>query len=335
NALYRNLGDFRFEDITQSAGVACPGQISRGAVFADVNGDGTLDLLVSSRGGGTRCFLNDGKGHFRDVTPASGLATNTGSLSLALADVDGNGTLDLFVANFGVGSVLRDGGTVATRVVNGQIVVAGRHGKRVKYINGKFVEFGEPSELYFNDGQGHFTTASWENGTFLDETGKPAVKPWDYSLAVQMRDLNGDGWPDIYVCNDFFTPDRIWLNDGRGRFRAIEPLAIRKIPFASMGVDFADIDRDGYMDGLVVEMLARDPSTRLKQQTPDEPHPPVIGLGDRPQTGRNVLLHNRGDGTYADIAEFAGLAATDWTWMPLFLDVDLDGLEDVLIANGQ
>jgi hypothetical protein len=103
NALYHNLGNWHFEEIAEQAGVACPSQVSRGAVFADVNGDGALDLLVTSRGGGVRCFLNDGKGRFHESTAEAGLATNTGSLSLALADVDGNGTLDLYVANFGVG----------------------------------------------------------------------------------------------------------------------------------------------------------------------------------------------------------------------------------------
>src|SRR5438093_8154366 len=100
NALYRNLGNWRFEDVTASAGVACSNQYSTGAVFADVDGDGDLDLLVNALGGGTRLFLNDGKGHFRESTDQAGLRSKTGSMSMALADVDGNGTLDLYVANF-------------------------------------------------------------------------------------------------------------------------------------------------------------------------------------------------------------------------------------------
>ena len=336
NALFRNLGNWRFEEIAEAAGVACPGQISRGAVFADVNGDGTLDLLVTARGAGVRCFLNDGKGHFREATTEMGLATKGGSTSIALADVDGNGTLDLFVANFGVGSVLRDGGSVSTKMVNGKLTVVGRMSKKVKVIDGQFVEFGEPSVLYLNDGKGHFTPLPWEGGAFLDEKGQPMETPWDFSLSVQMRDLNGDGWPDIYVCNDFFTPDRIWMNDGKGRFRAIPSFAIRKSSYAAMGVDFADIDRDGQMDGLIVEMRARDPVQRLRQMTPDVPSPAQIGgLEIRPQTGRNTFLWNRGDSTFSEIAEYSGLSASDWSWLPVFLDVDLDGFEDVLVPNGQ
>ncbi|HTD85334.1 MAG TPA: VCBS repeat-containing protein, partial [Candidatus Binatia bacterium] len=335
NALYRNLGHWHFEEIAEKAGVACPGQVSRGAVIADVDGNGTLDLLVTGRGGGVRCFLNDGTGNFHERTAEAGLATNTGSLSLALADVNGDGSLDLYVANFGVGSVLRDGGNISTRMINGKLVVVGRMAKRVKIIKGKFVEFGEPDVLYLNDGHGHFRAVPWEKGAFLDEKGKPSETPMDFGLSVQMRDLNGDGSPDIYVCNDFFTPDRIWINDGHGNFRAIATLAIRKSSYAAMGIDFADIDRDGHPDALIVEMLSRDPALRLRQMSPDVPTAPVIGdLESRPQTGRNTLLWNRGDGTFAEIAHFAGLAASDWSWTPIFLDVDLDGFEDVLISTG-
>src|SRR5260221_3381869 len=103
-----------------------------------------------------------------------------------------------------------------------------------------------------------------------------------------------------------------------------------------MGVDFADIDRDGRMDALIVEMLSRDPATRLRQMPPDKPGQVVLGgLEQRPQTGRNTLLWNRGDGTFAEIAHYAGLAVSDWSWSPVFLDVDLGGFEDVLITNGQ
>jgi hypothetical protein len=335
NRLYRNLGNLRFEDITESSGTGCPGQVCRGAAFADVDGDGDLDLLVTSRGGGVRLFVNDGKGRFQGATASAGLSSTTGSTSLALADLDGDGTLDLYVANFGVGSVLRDGGKISTRMVNGRLVVMGRHAKRVKVINGQFVEFGEADALYLNDGKGRFKPLPWDQGAFLDEDGKPAETPLDFGLAVQIRDLNGDRFPDIYVCNDFFTPDRVWINDGKGRFRAIEKLAIRKSSYAAMGVDFADIDRDGNMDGFVVEMLSRDPASRIRQMTPDTASPPILGgLDRRPQAGRNTLLWNRGDGTFAEIAEYAGVAASDWTWMPMFLDVDLDGFEDVLTPNG-
>src|SRR6266853_6051406 len=133
NALYRNLGNWRFEDVTASAGVACEGQHSTGAVFADVDGDGDLDLLVTSLGGGTRLFLNDGKGHFTEATD-SGLFRRFGATSMAL----------------------------------------------------------------------------------LDEDCKPLPRGQkDWGLSVMFRDLDGDGAPDIYICNDFWSPDRVWINDGK------------------------------------------------------------------------------------------------------------------------
>jgi hypothetical protein len=125
NALFRNLGNWRFTNVTDSAGVACPGQTSTGAVFADLNGDGRSDLLVTSMGGPNACFLNEGGGRFTNVTAAVGLTSRLGSASLALADIDGNGTLDLYVANYGVTSLLRSGGALSYRMVGGKPVVTG------------------------------------------------------------------------------------------------------------------------------------------------------------------------------------------------------------------
>src|SRR2546429_119381 len=233
NALYKNLGNWRFEDVTEEAGVACPNQTSTGAVFADINGDGYLDLLVTSMAGPNACFLNDGHSHFTNATAAAGLVSRLGSTSMALADVDGNGTLDL------------------------------------------------------------------------------------------------------YVCNDAFTPDRCWINDGRGHFHALNRRALRSSSYFSMGADFADIDRDGYDDFLVTDMLSRQHRFVLTQKGTMHPQPRLPGdIDSRFQIRRNTLLLNRGDGTYAEIANFAGVAGSEWTWGCVFLDVDLDGWEDILISNG-
>ncbi|PYK98484.1 MAG: hypothetical protein DME19_12365, partial [Verrucomicrobia bacterium] len=347
NVLYRNLGQWKFEDITANAGVACSGQYSTGAVLADIDGDGDLDLLVNALGGGTRLFVNDGRGHFTESTD-SGLIRRHGSMSMALADVDGNGTLDLYVANFRPDTIRDE----PTTKFHGQIVagrpiittVNDRPATLPEYTNrfvlaasGNVLEFGEPDVLYLNDGGGHFQQRPFTDGSFLDEDGLPlSDPPRDWGLAVQFHDLNGDGAPDIYVCNDLFTPDRIWVNDGQGKFRALARLALRNTSTFSMGVDFADIDRDGQVDFFVVDMLSRDHRKRHVQVSESNPEPLPIGLIDiRPQVLRNTLQINRGDVTFSEASYYAGLEASEWSWGPIFLDVDLDGFEDILVSNGQ
>ena len=334
NRLYRNRGDGRFEDVTASAGVECLKQTSVGAVFGDLNGDGSPDLLVSGFGGPNACLINDGKGRFRDATVEAGLTGKSGATSMALSDIDGDGDLDVYGCNFAVQAILRDGALITTRMVDGQPVVTGRHANRVKVIDGLMMEFGDPDVLWINDGKGRFQAAPWEK-TFSDVDGKPVSAPQDFGLAVQMRDINGDGNPDIYVCNDFQTPDRLWFGDGQGRFRAADPGALRSMSYASMGVDFADLDRDGHLDFITVEMLGRELPQHLRTSSPMSPvqRPPGV-FSAREDVPRNCLYRNRGDGSWAEIALAAGVAASGWSWTPLFLDVDLDGWEDLLVSNG-
>lgn len=335
NTLYKNLGNWKFQDVTAAAGLVCTNRYTRGAVFADVNGDGALDLLVTVSGQGVLCFMNDGHGKFSDATAAAGTASKFGSATLALADVDGNGTLDLYVANYRTDNI-RDQGQVAISMVRGRMTIQPSLRDRLVIINGEVYEYGHPDVLYLNDGQGHFTPVSWTGGTFLDEDGKPlAAVPRDWGLTAAFRDINGDGFPDLYVCNDYWTPDRIWINDGQGHFRAIDRLAVRHTSGSSMGVDFADLNRSGHVDFMVADMLSRDHRLRKRQSFAQRPVAGIIGtFDDRPQVLRNTLLQNRGDGTFADIADLAGLSASDWAWQPVFLDVDLDGYEDVLITTG-
>jgi hypothetical protein len=348
NALYRNRGNWKFEDVTASAGVACSNQYSTAAVFADVDGDGVLDLLVNALGGGTRLFLNDGKGHFKESTDQSGLRSRTGSMSMALADVDGNGTLDLYVANFRPDTIkdepltrfhgqIVDGRPVITEVNDKSTSLPEYTNRFIVIPSGDVLELGEPDALYLNDGKGRFRAVSFTGGSFLDEEGLPlSDPPRDWGLAVQFHDIDGDGAPDIYVCNDLFTPDRVWLNDGKGTFRALPRTSLRNTSTFSMGVDFADIDRDGNVDFFVVDMLSRDHRKRNVQISETIPSSQPVGLIDnRPQILRNTLQLNRGDATFAEAAYYAGLEASEWSWGPIFLDVDLDGFEDILVTNGQ
>ena len=333
--LYRNLGGWKFQDVTEAAGLANTNLLARGASFADVDGDGFLDLIVTYSGKGARLFLNDGAGHFRDAQLKE-LQDNTGSMTLTLADVDGDGWLDLYIANYGENTI-RSGMAVATRIVGGKEQVIGRNRNRLKIIEGHLIEYGEPGAFYLNRGHGDFRKLSWTDGTFLDEMGNALTSaPWDLGLCATFHDINQDGSPDLYLCNDFQDPDRLWLGDGHGRFRAIQREAIRSTPHFSMACDFADINRDGLDDFMVTDMLSRDHALRMRQISPDSPIPAYTRerAWDRPQVRRNSLFYNRGDGTYADIANYAGVAASDWSWCVAFLDVDLDGYPDILIGTG-
>ncbi|MEN9677268.1 MAG: hypothetical protein RIS76_3164 [Verrucomicrobiota bacterium] len=342
NRLYLNRGGWRFEDATAAAGVACPHQASTGAALADLDGDGDLDLLVNAVDRGTRLFLNDGHARFREVTEASGLGGPAGSMSLALADVDGDGDLDLYVVNYRI-TTMRDEPEKRFRVgvTNGlyQLLAVDDRPVSTPGVLGRFTvdpvsgvtENGEPDALFLNDGGARFTRVDWTGGAFLDEAGRPAAAPYDWGLSAMFHDVNRDGAPDLYVCNDFQSPDRFWINDGRGHFRAQPRSAIRQTSLFSMGVDFADVDRDGFVDVFVADMLSREHVRRQVQiMNPSSGRP----LEDRPQYSRNTLLRNRGDGTFAEIARLAGVEASEWSWCPVFLDADLDGFEDLLITTG-
>ena len=332
NALYRNLGNWKFEDITAAAGVACDGQYSTGCTLADVDGDGDLDLLVNSIGGGTRCFFNDGKGRFRESN--SGLTRKFCATSMALADIDGNGTLDLYVANYRTTTIRSTGLQVLN--VNGRRVLRPQDRESYEITpEGLIIEHAEEDVVYLNDGHGGFSPLSWRTGRFIDADGKPLTRgDKDWGLSVMFRDMNGDGAPDIYVCNDFWSADAIWINDGQGSFRALPKLAMRNSSTFSMGVDFADINRDGFDDFIVLDMRSREHARRMVQRSMLGNRPVLTHLDERPQTERNTLFLNRGDGTFAEIAQLAGLDSSEWSWCPVFLDVDLDGYEDLLVTTG-
>jgi len=354
NRLFRNLGSWRFEDFTATAGVACSNLLSTGTLLADLDGDGDLDLLVSTLGQGVHVFFNDGHGHFT-ASPQSGrLNGRRGALSMALSDVDGDGDLDLYVANYRTATLRDEPNTrFDLGITNGQPFIKSINGRPFDGpdLTNRFTftitlgagrgsvrieENGEPDELFLNDGRGQFEPVSWTDGRFRDAQGRPLTQPpLQWSQSVLIRDFNGDGLPDIYVCGDFVSPDGIWWGDGRGNFKAAHPLQIRQTPLASMGVDVADLNRDGVDDVFVLDMLSRNHTLRHSQRalSPTEPSLPGV-ITNTMQYPRNILLLGLGGGAFVEIAQYAGLDATDWAWTPAFLDVDLDGWEDLLVANG-
>ena len=344
SALFRNLGAWKFSEITSEAGLNLAGFPATGAAFADLDGDGDLDLIVNSVGQGTRVFLNDGKGRFSLLTT---LNAGYGGTSLALGDLDGDGYLDLYIANYRSSALMDMPNTRFNfSQVDGRKVIAKVNGRSVTEPDltnrfrlsaaGGIEENGEPDLVYRNVGGKSFAPILFTGGQFLDEDGHPLAQPQlDWGLSVMIRDLNQDGLPDIYVCNDFDSPERIWLNRGGGRFQLAPRLALRKSSLFSMGVDVADINRDGFDDIFVLDMLSRDRTTRL-DMAPDRrlTANAAAVVDNRPEYMMNTLSLGRGDGTYAEVAQLAGVAAADWAWAAVFLDVDLDGYEDILITNG-
>ncbi|MCY4172142.1 MAG: FG-GAP-like repeat-containing protein [Bacteroidetes bacterium] len=346
STLHRNLGKWEFKDNTLNANLGIVNPHATGAVFSDIDADQDLDLLVTSLGGGIQLFLNDGTGHFIDFTEESNLPQSGGATSMALADIDGDQDLDLYVGfykDMTVKDIWPPNEITFERVVEEiadsfavrefwaddyQLI---RQGDRLMRI-----ELAEPDRLFINDGQGYFSEGSFTDGSFLDEDGNPLTEaPRHWTLAVRFQDLNNDGYPDLYVCNDFESPDQLWWGSPQGGFKAASTLALRKTSQSTMSATVADITADGLQDLFLADMLSRDYKDRQRQHFVVPPE--VLIMGDiraRPQEMQNMLLLNRGDSTFAEIARISGIDASGWTWSSSFTDVDLDGLPDLLLTTG-
>lgn len=342
NVLYLNRGAFQFEDVTEQAGVAHEGHYSTGALFADVNGNGHLDLLVTTLDSRNALYLNDGTGNFT-LKEDSGLEQAKGSMTMAMADISGNGYPDLYLVNYREINVIdvfpAQDLLWENTIENGELIppyddyftIIDRGDDHPPERH----EIGRADELYLNNGDGTFAKVADPENRFLDQNGDPLGLYPDWGLAAKFQDLNGNGLQDLYVSNDFWTPDRIWMNQGDGTFRAADSLAFRNSSYYSMTVDFSDINRNGYTDIFTVEMLNDNHSERLQKRLPVEPIPLRPGeYHHRPRYNRNSLFLNRGDNTYSEISYYSGLEASEWSWSTRFLDLDLDGFEDLIIANG-
>lgn len=359
NKLYKNLGNMKFEDITDRAGVAHNGYYSTGVVFADINGNGHLDLLVTSINRENVLYVNDGNGNFERKND-SGLGDAKGGTTFALADITGNGFPDLYITNYKKKSV-KDIYTTQELDWNNILKEPLRqpedeytfvppfdqHYELMRY-NGALTgisEIGEKDELYLNK-EGRFEKVTNTENVFLDEQGEPfGIQP-DWGLTAKFQDINNDGLEDLYVCNDFHTPNRIWINQGNSsidkdksgigvRFRAIGEQAIRNMSYSCMAVDFSDVNRDGRLDMFTTEMLAPEHQRRMNQVKYDDNI--TIPIGDvttRTLNNRNSMQLQREDNTYAETSWFSGVEASGWSWATRFMDIDLDGYEDLIISTG-
>lgn len=338
NKLYQNLGNLRFKDITEEAGVAHDGFSSTGVVFTDINGNGFPDLLTTSLREGNSIYINDGTGRFT-LKDDTGLGESQGSKSMALADITGNGLPDLYIVNYNTITVRDIYGPDELAPENiiqeldGEVTI--REPFDQYYVitqadDGPFLnEIGTSDELYINIGDGTFEKADISQ-IFVNEAGIAFKElPKDWGLTASFRDVTGNGLPDLYVANDFWTPDRFWINQGDGTFKLLGRDGIRNFSYSSMGVDFSDINRNGLTDIVVTEMLSREHEMRKRQFSQI-----MTGYEGRNMYNRNSVYLNRADTTFAQIAYYTGLEASEWSWATSFIDIDLDGYEDLIVTNG-
>jgi len=318
--LFRNLGDWRFEDVTEAAGLAGasglldrglawlrrstddsaaataddPTRWKQGAAFADVNNDGWLDLYVCRFGAPNWLYINQGNGTFTEEAAARGLAVTDASGMAAFCDYDRDGWLDLYL--------------------------------QTNLLNAVTAPTGQPDRLFRNNGDGTFTDVTARAGIGGANQGHAAVW-WDY---------DADGWPDLYIANDFAPADHLYRNLGDGTFADVLDRTVPHTPHSSMGADLGDLNNDGRLDLLVADMAATTAEkdhrgmAKIRALLDDAPEEPGVA----PQIMRNTLFLPTGTGHMLEVAQLAGLAATDWTWSVRLEDLDSDGRVDVHVTNG-
>ena len=322
NKLYRNLGDFQFEDISRASGILPPGGASwcTGVTMADVNADGWLDIYVSRSGNlqpenrENLLYVNQQDGTFREQAKEYGLNDAGYSVQAAFFDYDRDDDLDMFLINHGM------------EYYNGRIMA--QSNQRDPYVGDK---------LFRNDG-----------GKFVDVSASAGIigTQHSYGLGLTVGDVNRDGWDDIYVANDFYEHDYLYLNNQDGTFVESIHQATRQISFFGMGVDIADFNNDLWPDIMVVDMAAPD---HFRQKSnlagiSDAKFRDFVEKGYHFQYMYNSLQLNTprafpeeatpSNASFSNISRLAGVAETDWSWAPLFADFDNDGWQDLFITNG-
>ncbi|MCM4160636.1 hypothetical protein FHG64_18455 [Antarcticibacterium flavum] len=312
NKLFLNQGNMKFEDITKTAGVAGNSSWNTGVTMADVNGDGYLDIYVcavvgiNGLRGKNELFINNGDNTFTEEAEKYGLAIQNYSSTAAFFDYDNDGDLDMYLLNHAVHTVNTYG---PADIRNNRTVESGD--KLFRNDNGKFIDVSEEAGIY-----------GGANG---------------YGLGLATADFNNDGLTDIYVSNDFHEDDYYYINNGDGTFTEELKEKFTHVSRFSMGSDVGDVNNDGYPDILTLDMLPEDEKV-LKASMGDDPldlhNMKINRLNYHQQYTRNMLQINRSGEYFQEMGLYSGLAATDWSWSPLFVDLDLDGHQDVFIATG-
>ncbi|HEA21700.1 MAG TPA: hypothetical protein ENH87_12365 [Pricia antarctica] len=308
--LYLNQGNMVFEDATERSGIKQDGGWSTGVTVADINNDGFLDIYVSRELHDKKpewrtnlLYINNGNGTFSESAKAFGVDNSERTRHSTFLDYDNDGFLDLFLL---------------TQPPN--------PGSYSEFFGTDLKSKEYHLKLLKNTGNGSFVDVSQSAG--IDLTGFPN--------GVCASDINNDGYTDIYVANDFDAPDFLFQNNRDGTFTNIADAAIKHTSYYSMGVDIADINNDALLDIFVVDMVAED-NFRLKSNmsgmNPDS-FWKVVDEGGGYQYMYNTVQLNNGNSTFSDIAQFTGMAATDWSWSNLIADFDNDGLKDTYVTNG-
>lgn len=319
NKLYLNKGNFQFEDISEKAGVDCKNVWSSGVSMADVNGDGFLDIFVCKSGPLTgekrfnQLFINNGDQTFTDQAESYKVADIGLSIHAAFFDYDRDGDLDFYLLNN------------STRSVGGYDLRKGQREQRDPKGGNK---------LYRNDGA-FFTEVSEQAGIYSSAIG--------FGLGVTIADVNQDNWPDIFVSNDFFERDYLYLNNQNGTFNEALEQMVPETSMGSMGADIADLNEDGFPEIYVTEMLPTS-GERVKTKTLFESwdkYQSNINNGYHHQFTRNTLQQNLGlnpdnpsQVIFSEVSRIKGVHATDWSWGALMFDYNNDGKSDIFVANG-
>lgn len=313
NKLYLNTGNFKFKDITEQAGVACHGVWSSGVTFADVNADGLLDIYVCKSGDPNapnrfnELFINNGNLTFREESKLYGLDVTGLSVQAAFFDFDKDNDLDCYLLTNSIRSV-------------GNYDLVKDQRLKPDPLNGG-------NKLFVN-----------ENGKFVDYSARAGIYRSNigFGLGITLGDFNDDTWIDVFVSNDFFERDYLYINNRKGGFTESLTDYFESISMGSMGADLADLDGDGVAELFVTEMLP-DSLTRKKTKTVYESWDKYrlnVDNGYYHQFPRNVLQKRTAAGNYVEIGRMAGVASTEWSWGALLFDMDNDGQRDIFVANG-
>lgn len=311
--LYLNKGDWEFEDITAEAGVAAAGLWNTGTTMADVNADGFLDIYICRSAANdpdrrrNLLYINNGNNTFTEQAEKYGLDDRGYSTQASFFDYDRDGDLDMFLLNHSIQQY------------------AG-----FSRITGKFKERHDPNfgdKLFRNDG-GRFTDVSRDAGIISNILG--------FGLAVTITDANNDGWLDVYVSNDYSEEDYFYLNQKDGTFKESLKDHFGHVSLFSMGADAADINNDLRSDIITLDMLPEDNYNQKKIMGPEnyEKYRQLIDEGFYPQSMRNMLHLNQGNGFFSEIGQLSGVSNTDWSWAVLAADYDNDGWKDLMVTNG-